>query len=126
MLSSQVQPIFQHRIWELVVSYSKKEVDRAIDELHRKDPNFVLDKGSWTNDRSWIRGYEDVLSPMNKLSVAFHKKFDKKKINKKNKKYKEALLYLLLSQTSDFRYWGVGIWTEYAKEIIRRGFEALK
>jgi len=123
---SKVQPIFQHRIWELVVNYSKKEVDRAIDELHKKDPNFVLDKGSWTNDKSWIRGYEDVLSPMNKLSVAFHKKFDNKKINKKDKKYKEALLYLLLSQTSDFRYWGVGIWTEYAKEIIRRGFEALK
>ena len=33
--------------------------------------------------------------------------------------------YLLLSQTSCFRYWGEGIWTEYAKEICRRGMEAL-
>jgi hypothetical protein len=35
------------------------------------------------------------------------------------------VLYLLLSQTSFFRYWGEEIWTEYAKEICRRGMEAL-
>ncbi len=40
--------------------------------------------------------------------------------------YKKALLYLLLSQTSCFRYWGTGVWTDYAKEICRRGMEALK
>ena len=35
------------------------------------------------------------------------------------------VLYLLLSQTSYFLYWGEGSWTEYAKEICRRGMEAL-
>ncbi|MCM8832043.1 MAG: glycosyl hydrolase family 57 [Candidatus Omnitrophica bacterium] len=121
-----VQPVLQHKIWQNITRYYKNAADDAIDKIKAIDPNFNLDKGSWTNDKSWVKGYEDVLSPINKLSVAFHKKFDKKRISKKNKKYQQALLYLLLSQTSDFRYWGSGIWTEYAKEIVRRGFEALK
>jgi hypothetical protein len=35
--------------------------------------------------------------------------------------YQEALLYNLLLQTSCFRYWGQGVWTEYAQELYRRG-----
>jgi len=35
--------------------------------------------------------------------------------------YQEALLHVLLLETSCFRYWGQGRWTEYAKEIFRRG-----
>ncbi|MDD5439093.1 MAG: glycosyl hydrolase family 57, partial [Candidatus Omnitrophica bacterium] len=81
--------------------------------------------GSWTNDRSWVKGYEDVLDPMNTLSVKFHQKFDDPASDRTSKKYREALTYLLLSQTSCFRYWGAGIWTEYAKEITRRGMESL-
>jgi hypothetical protein len=73
-----------------------------------------------------VKGYEDVLDPIKKLSVEFHKKFDSKDTDKDSAKYKKALLYLLLSQSSDFRYWGQGIWTEYAKEICRRGMEALE
>ncbi|MFM8966648.1 MAG: glycosyl hydrolase family 57, partial [Vulcanococcus sp.] len=38
--------------------------------------------------------------------------------------YREALLHLLLLETSCFRYWGQGTWTDYAREIHRRG-EAL-
>jgi hypothetical protein len=34
------------------------------------------------------------------------------------------LLHLLLLETSCFRYWGQGTWTDYAREIHRRG-EAL-
>ena len=36
----------------------------------------------------------------------------------------EALLYVMLVETSCFRYWGQGTWTEYARELYRRG-EAL-
>ena len=121
-----VQPIAQHRIWEQVTEYYPGACDDAIKKVHEKDSGFNLDKGSWTNDRSWVKGYEDVLSPINKLSVMFHKKFDGKKIDTDSHKYREALLYLLLSQSSDFRYWGQGIWTDYASEICRRGTEALK
>jgi ligand-binding sensor domain-containing protein len=52
-------------------------------------------------------------------------KFDNKKIDPMDINYRRSLLYLLLSQTSCFRYWGSGIWTDYAKEITRRGMEAL-
>jgi hypothetical protein len=121
-----VEPVSQHRIWERVKEYGPGACDRAIQEVHEKDSGFNLDKGSWTNDRNWVKGYEDVLDPINKLSVMFHKKFDGERVNARSSAYRKALLYLLLSQTSCFRYWGQGIWTEYAKEICRRGMEALK
>ena len=121
-----VQPISQHRIWEQVSSYFPNAADIAIQKVHEKDQNFNLDKGSWTNDRNWVKGYEHVLDPINKLSVAFHKKFDGKRPDTESPIYRRALLYLLLSQTSCFRYWGTGIWTDYAAEICRRGMEALQ
>jgi len=121
-----VQPISQKRIWDCMDCFSQGAADRAIEKLKSKDSAFNLDKASWTNNISWVRGYEDVLDPINKLSVEFHRRFDKTNVDSKNSDYKEALLYLLLSQTSCFRYWGRGIWTEYAKEICRRGMEVLK
>lgn len=39
----------------------------------------------------------------------------------KQYRYRQALLYNLLLQTSCFRYWGQGAWTDYANEIFRRG-----
>ncbi|MDP2912123.1 MAG: glycosyl hydrolase family 57, partial [Candidatus Omnitrophota bacterium] len=89
-----------------------------------KYPGFSLEKASWTNDKDWVKGYEDVMDPITELSIAFHKKFDGRE-RFETVPYKKALLYLLLSQTSCFRYWGSGLWTDYAKEICRRGMEAL-
>ncbi len=120
-----VQPVLQHKIWRELDGYYRGAVDKAIQRVQAKEPHFNLEKGSWTNDRSWVKGYEHVLNPINKLSAAFHKKFDRKKVSKKDKTYHQALLYLLLSQSSDFRYWGTGLWTDYAQQISRRGFEAL-
>jgi hypothetical protein len=34
-------------------------------------------------------------------------------------------LHLLLLETSCFRYWGQGLWTDYAREIYRRGLSAI-
>lgn len=121
-----VQPVGQHKIWEFVTDYSKGEADRAVEKAKGKYGGFNLDRASWTNDRNWVKGYEDVLDPVYKLSVEFHRRFDGKGISGEKGAYKEALLYLLLSQTSCFRYWGSGLWTEYAKEICQRGMEALE
>jgi len=122
-----VQPISQHCIWQEVNNqFGNGACDRAIEELKKKDSRFNLDKGSWTSDRNWVHGYESVLDPINQLSAQFHKTYDGKKVRPDNPVYKEALLYLLLSQTSCFRYWGQGLWTDYAKEICRRGIELLK
>ncbi len=118
-----VQPILQHRIWDCLDDYHPNAADRAIEKVREKDPGFNLDMASWTNDRSWVKGYTDVLDPMHQLSAAFHERFDGANIDENDPVYREALLYLLLSQTSCFRYWGSGRWTDYGKEICRRGME---
>ncbi|MFH1848009.1 MAG: glycosyl hydrolase family 57, partial [Candidatus Omnitrophota bacterium] len=121
-----IQPVSQHRIWEFVGDdYRIGASDAAIEKAKQKYGGFNLDKASWTSDKNWVKGYEDVLDPVNKLSVEFHRKFDGTRVDMLSYDYREALLCLLLSQTSCFRYWGQGIWTEYAKEICRRGMEAL-
>jgi len=121
-----VQPISQHRVWNALEKHEPHAADKAIEKVHEEDQGFNLDKGSWTSDKNWVKGYEDVLDPMNKLSAAFNDKLSNKKINTQSNEYRNALLYLLLSQTSCFRYWGEGVWTEYAKELCRRGFEAIE
>ncbi len=121
-----VQPISQSKIWEFLKEYSHGAADRAIEKVKQKYPGFSLEKASWTNDKDWVKGYEDIMDPITQLSSAFHKKFDNKNPDKADPAYKKALLYLLLSETSCFRYWGTGVWTGYAKEICRRGMEALK
>jgi hypothetical protein len=120
-----VQPIGQQRIWEFIDRFGPGQADKAIEKAKAKYGGFNLDKGSWTNDKNWVKGYENVLDPINRLSVEFHRRFDNEKKNDKDPAYLEALVYLLLSQTSCFRYWGSGIWTDYAKEICRRGMQAI-
>jgi hypothetical protein len=71
-----------------------------------------------------------VLEPMYQLSVQFHQKFDAlvqadPGVTDRSD-YREALLYNLLVQTSCFRYWGQGTWTDYARELHRRGMELVK
>ena len=121
-----VQSVSQSKIWEFLKEYSPGASEEAIKKVKQKYPGFSLEKASWTNDKDWVKGYEDIMDPITRLSAAFHKKFDNKDADKNNAAYKKALLYLLLSQTSCFRYWGTGVWTDYAKEICRRGMEALK
>ncbi|MEC7381781.1 MAG: glycosyl hydrolase family 57, partial [Cyanobacteriota bacterium] len=97
----------------------------AISNLKETDPSFSMDGASWTNNLSWIKGYENVLEPINSLSAKFHQLFDplvaKDPAITHTPHYQEALLYLLLLETSCFRYWGQGTWTNYANEIHRRG-----
>lgn len=35
----------------------------------------------------------------------------------------DALLHLLTSQTSCYRYWGLGLWTDFGCEVCRRARE---
>ena len=121
----KVQPVSQHKIWEFVDGkYSGSAVEEAIEKAKAKY-HINLERASWTNDKNWVKGYEHIIDPINKLSAEFHKKFDKNTVDKTSQAYREALTFLLLSQTSCFRYWGSGLWTDYAAEICRRGMEAL-
>ena len=125
-----IQAINQHKIWQRVApdKATPEAVEKAIEELKQTDYQFHMDGASWTNNLSWVQGYENVLEPMNRLSAMFHEKYDllvqQDPSVTKRPDYQEALLYNLLVQTSCFRYWGQGTWTDYARELYRRG-EAL-
>lgn len=122
------QPVGQHKIWaEVGDDITPANVESSLEHLNKNDHQFHMDGASWTNDLSWVRGYENVLEPMNKLSAMFHQKFDRLVAEDstvtQRPDYQEALLYNLLLQTSCFRYWGQGTWTDYARELYRRGEE---
>ncbi|MGI8500872.1 MAG: glycosyl hydrolase family 57 [Hassallia sp.] len=120
------QPMGQHQIWQRVSSENIQpgEVEKAIQEIKQKNSNFHMDGASWTNHISWVNGYENVLSPMNQLSSLFHQKVDSSLT--RDSHYRNALLHNLLLQTSCFRYWGQGAWTDYAREIYQRGEKLLE
>lgn len=67
---------------------------------------------------------------MNQLSANFHEKYDPQVRQDpsvtQRQDYLEALLYTLLVQTSCFRYWGQGTWTDYARELYRKGEALMK
>jgi hypothetical protein len=123
----EIQAVQQHKIWQRVdVNRATPEaVEKAIAELQQIDYRFHMDGASWTNNLSWVQGYENVLEPMNQLSALFHQKYDdlvqKNKDITQRPDYQEALLYTMLVETSCFRYWGQGTWTDYARELYRRG-----
>ena len=130
------QAVGQHLLWEQVPpeSATPEKVTQGIEEVKKTHHNFHMDGASWTNVLSWVRGYENVLGPMNQLSAMFHQKIDPLMAAEpssgepltRQRRYREALLYNLLTQTSCFRYWGQGTWTDYAREIHRRGEAALQ
>lgn len=121
-----IQPIHQHRLWaRFVPGDGPERLRQVIEELKREDHRFHMEGGSWTNNLSWIRGYENVLGPMESVSALFAQKV-LGKIPPQEHRYRNALYYLLLTQSSDFRYWGQGLWTEYARELCRRASEILR
>lgn len=126
------QAVQQHKIWQRVDPdrATPEAVAQAIDDLRQTDFQFHMDGASWTNSISWVKGYENVLEPMNQLSALFHQKYDPLVAADpgvtKRSDYQEALLYNLLLQTSCFRYWGQGTWTDYARELFQRGEAVLQ
>jgi len=116
-----VQPIGQKRIWERFKSGGGAEnLAKVIEQLKKEDNRFNVEGGSWTNNISWVRGYESLLGPMEKCSSLFYEKVLKPRISAAEDRYRNALFHLLCTQTSCYRYWGQGIWTDYGKELCRR------
>jgi len=120
-----IRPIHQGQVFKRITKWEPGAADKAIAQLKQENSSFSLDGGSWTNNMSWVRGYENVLTPMNKLSAQFHETLDGRNVDTNSHAYRNTLFYLLVSQTSCFRYWGQGLWTDYAREICRRGSEVL-
>jgi len=125
-----IQAVQQHKLWQQLEGPTRPEsLQQAMAQLQARDPQFSMNGASWTNDISWVEGYADVLEPMQRLSARFHACFaarvDADPRISRSRIYQEALLPLLLLETSCFRYWGQGTWTGYAKEIERRGSAAI-
>ncbi|MCS6771781.1 MAG: glycosyl hydrolase family 57 [Kiritimatiellae bacterium] len=118
------QPIFQHRIWNKIKPGDGPEkLQKAIEECRKEDWRFHMEGGSWTSNISWVRGYENVLGPMEQASSLFNEKVLRKGVPTTDPRYRNALYHLLVCQTSCYRYWGQGIWTEYGREICRRAID---
>ncbi|MEO1593572.1 MAG: hypothetical protein AAFU71_20130 [Cyanobacteria bacterium J06632_22] len=120
----------QQQLWETVGDTLEPErVARAIAQLNERH-DFSMDGASWTNDRSWVAGYSNVLQPMEKLSARFHQALETVPEEQRSglvqqPHYNTALLYNLLLQTSCFRYWGQGTWTHYAQALYQQGLACL-
>jgi hypothetical protein len=62
---------------------------------------------------------------MDAVSALFAEKVLNKKVPTSDPRFRNALYYLLLTQTSCYRYWGTGLWTDYARELCRRATDIL-
>jgi hypothetical protein len=119
-----IQPLFQSRIWgRMAPGDGPDRLAEVIEQLRTEDGRFHMDGGSWTNDISWVRGYDQVLAPMDEASSLFHERVLAKAIPTGDFRYRNALFHLLTAETSCYRYWGEGIWTDYGAELARRTIE---
>tara|TARA_Y100001978_G_scaffold27906_1_gene23899 strand:- start:5565 stop:6764 length:1200 start_codon:yes stop_codon:yes gene_type:complete len=127
-----IQAVQQHRLWQRVADAGdcgEDGIAAAIAELRSDGDGFSMEGASWTNNLSWVEGYENVLEPMQHLSARFHQQFDQRLSEQpslsESRTYRDALLHLLLLETSCFRYWGQGQWTRYAADIHEKGMQLL-
>ncbi len=122
-----VQPIMQKSLWKQFPKVGgPKVLAKVIKKLEKQDQRFHMEGGSWTNNISWVRGYDHVLGPMESASALFAEKVLTPEVSTSEPRYRNALYHLLMTQTSCFRYWGEGLWTDYGRELCRRTIEILK
>jgi hypothetical protein len=116
-----IQPLDQHRIWEqLAPGDGPDRLAGVIEQLRHEDSRFHMEGGSWTNDHSWVRGYDQVLIPMEQASALFQERVLGRGVPADDPRYRTALFHLLAAETSCYRYWGEGVWTDYGAELSRR------
>jgi hypothetical protein len=122
-----IQPVMQKRIWNRFESGAGAEaLEKVIEDLKKEDDRFHMEGGSWTNNLSWVKGYGHVLGPMENVSAKFAETVLSDGVPSSDPRYRNALYHLLITQTSCYRYWGTGLWTDYARELCRRATDILK
>jgi hypothetical protein len=123
----EVRPLHQARIWErMKPGDGPEKLKAAIEDAKRADDRFHMDGGSWTGDISWVSGYENVLGPMGEASALFSRKVLDAGLSPSDPRFRNALYHLMTAQTSCYRYWGQGQWTDYGREICRRAIAVLE
>jgi len=116
-----VQPLFHKLIWErMKPGDGPDKLAEVIEAIKKENHRFHMEGGSWTSNMSWVRGYDSVMKPMEAASLHFYKSVIEPKIPTSEPRYRNALFYLLSAETSCYRYWGEGIWTDYGRELCRR------
>lgn len=117
-----VQPIHQKKIWDkMQPGDGPDKLAKVIEECKKEDWRFHMDGGSWTNSISWVQGYDNVLAPMDHASSHFFEKvLSRKDLKTDETRYRNVLFHLLAAETSCYRYWGQGVWTDYGREMCRR------
>jgi hypothetical protein len=116
-----IQPLDQHRIWQrMAPGDGPDRLADVIRQLRDEDGRFHVEGGSWTNDLSWVRGYDQVLVPMEHASALFQERVLGRGVFTGDPRYRTALFHLLAAETSCYRYWGEGVWTDYGAELSRR------
>ena len=70
------RPLHQGQLFARITKWEPGAADKALADLQREQPDFCMEGGSWTNNISWVRGYENLSAPMNKLSARFHQVLD--------------------------------------------------
>ena len=116
-----LQPVMQHRIWQRFKAGAGPEaLAGVIEQLTKEDSRFHVEGGSWTNNISWVRNYREVLEPMAAASALFIETVLRRGVPASDPRYRNALYHLLTSQTSCYRYWGQGVWSERGRELCRR------
>jgi len=121
-----IQPILQNRLWDRFEDGAGPEaLAELIHRLRSQDNAFHMEGASWINNVSWVRGYDSVLRPMESASAMFAERMIERGVPTSEPRYRNALYHLLMTQTSCYRYWGEGRWTDYARELCRRTVEIL-
>jgi hypothetical protein len=117
-----LQPTKQKQLWTRFTpgKNNAQQLASTIAELARADHSFHMEGGSWTSNISWVRDYDRLLLPMDKVSSLFYERVLKPKLPTSDPRYNEALFLLLNAQTSCFRYWGEGVWVDYGVEFCSR------
>jgi hypothetical protein len=122
-----LQPIFQKPIWDrFEPGDGPDKLSQVIETIRQEDHRFHMEGGSWTNNLSWVRGYEDLIGPMEAVSALFYEKVIAPGVATDQQRVRNALFHLMTSQTSCYRYWGQGLWTDYGREICRRATAILE
>ena len=119
-----IQPIHQKKIWDrMKPGAGAAKLAKVIEECKKEDHRFHMEGGSWTNNISWVQGYESLLGPMEQMSVAFNRVLTQKGLDTDDPRFRNALFHVMSAETSCYRDWGQGVWVDYGKEICRRAEE---